>query len=68
MMNFLFQFPSNGKVYSESTKVLLADLKERSFQFPSNGKVYSEYIYYVDFCKAVGIEFQFPSNGKVYSE
>ena len=38
-----FQFPSNGKVYSElikSSKPIL--LFGFMFQFPSNGKVYSE--------------------------
>ena len=36
-----FQFPSNGKVYSE-WKTLTKISKEEMFQFPSNGKVYSE--------------------------
>ncbi len=38
-----FQFPSNGKVYSE--EALDHNLYVRiKFQFPSNGKVYSELI------------------------
>ena len=39
----MFQFPSNGKVYSEAAvkKARETPLMEQ-FQFPSNGKVYSE--------------------------
>ena len=40
----MFQFPSNGKVYSEQEQLWeSADLIDE-FQFPSNGKVYSELI------------------------
>ena len=60
-----FQFPSNGKVYSET------ELKEKRneilFQFPSNGKVYSE-LETADIHNEYLLAFQFPSNGKVYSE
>ena len=38
-----FQFPSNGKVYSEPIRQILLLLAYR-FQFPSNGKVYSEHL------------------------
>ena len=37
-----FQFPSNGKVYSESTQKISKKEGHHVFQFPSNGKVYSE--------------------------
>ena len=36
-----FQFPSNGKVYSEAEKIA-KEIGNIEFQFPSNGKVYSE--------------------------
>ena len=37
----MFQFPSNGKVYSEFPSHIVSEPIEK-FQFPSNGKVYSE--------------------------
>ena len=38
-----FQFPSNGKVYSEESMADVEHLRDNmEFQFPSNGKVYSE--------------------------
>ena len=37
-----FQFPSNGKVLSDSRHVSDALLEYREFQFPSNGKVLSD--------------------------
>ena len=37
-----FQFPSNGKVYSETVDVHDIRITDTRFQFPSNGKVYSE--------------------------
>ena len=43
-----FQFPSNGKVYSETRfrhrLYLTVDDSLHQFQFPSNGKVYSEFV------------------------
>ena len=39
----MFQFPSNGKVYSETATDTLVNVSVKSFQFPSNGKVYSEF-------------------------
>ena len=43
MMSLVFQFPSNGKVYSEgAAAVPAAKSSNGKFQFPSNGKVYSE--------------------------
>ena len=39
----LFQFPSNGKVYSEES-LQANHLWAVEFQFPSNGKVYSEVV------------------------
>ena len=64
----MFQFPSNGKVYSKLRRSLsISSDRGKEFQFPSNGKVYSK-----------GEKdrpawmwqrlFQFPSNGKVYSK
>ena len=38
----MFQFPSNGKVYSEKAMQKSGIPFEAVFQFPSNGKVYSE--------------------------
>ena len=37
-----FQFPSNGKVYSERIETYNNETNVSTFQFPSNGKVYSE--------------------------
>ena len=45
MRMFLFQFPSNGKVYSEVNVQISMCANCLMFQFPSNGKVYSEIAY-----------------------
>ena len=37
-----FQFPSNGKVYSEDAATEVHSGQTAEFQFPSNGKVDSE--------------------------
>ena len=64
----LFQFPSNGKVYSElESDEFHAYIDGLEFQFPSNGKVYSEKEKGIRLTREQG-KFQFPSNGKVYSE
>ena len=60
-----FQFPSNGKVYSETWLRHKSGFGEK-FQFPSNGKVYSELTNPP--MAPLKDQFQFPSNGKVYSE
>ena len=63
----MFQFPSNGKVYSEKIYLMLVQYwTELKFQFPSNGKVYSELEEAQESLDE--LLFQFPSNGKVYSE
>ena len=62
----MFQFPSNGKVYSEAGVIRQYE-DAKSFQFPSNGKVYSEKEMKMT-KRDVIAGFQFPSNGKVYSE
>ena len=62
-----FQFPSNGKVYSEFPGPLGNEIIQFMFQFPSNGKVYSEFCCRGS-CWLCPLAFQFPSNGKVYSE
>ena len=49
----MFQFPSNGKVYSEETYLTYNAAVGKMFQFPSNGKVYSEETY-LTFNAAVG--------------
>ena len=62
----VFQFPSNGKVYSESTSTMYFNFNWRSFNSLQTGKCiqrrwsgnYNPY----------PSKFQFPSNGKVYSE
>ena len=61
-----FQFPSNGKVYSESEFTMSLSFSATWFQFPSNGKVYSEIS--SNGTGTANKVFQFPSNGKVYSE
>ena len=61
----MFQFPSNGKVYSKEKFDFLTP-EELEFQFPSNGKVYSKVLKMRQALLAAW--FQFPSNGKVYSK
>ena len=39
-MAWLFQFPSNGKVYPKATLEEIHCFYLNGFQFPSNGKVY----------------------------
>ena len=64
----MFQFPSNGKVYSKDKEVPKdKDEKPPTFQFPSNGKVYSKIFFSLDLI-VLRVMFQFPSNGKVYSK
>ena len=61
-----FQFPSNGKVLSDTSRCLKKFEQKTSFQFPSNGKVLSDIDSgenYINLKK-----FQFPSNGKVLSD
>ena len=66
---YAFQFPSNGKVYSKSTKVDRFCLTHRKgFQFPSNGKVHSKLHDCGSPLSGIRNGFQFPSNGKVYSK
>ena len=68
-MTYLFQFPSNGKVYSKWNNSPPGTRTAYPFQFPSNGKVYSKHFQKIEKSeKILVVEFQFPSNGKVYSK
>ena len=56
-----FQFPSNGKVYSElSTKQSMYNNYYSVFQFPSNGKVYSEFSHRNPFSKTHWVHVSIP--------
>ena len=62
-----FQFPSNGKVYSEPAEAAteVAQTTTVSIPFKRESVFRVSAMFNVDVDK---LEFQFPSNGKVYSE
>ena len=60
----LFQFPSNGKVYSEARFCPIWTSITSTFQFPSNGKVYSEYIDVHQYSKCAESRFNSLQTGK----
>ena len=61
---FMFQFPSNGKVFPNNFKNHDSYSNCNRFQFPSNGKVFPNKRTTKE--GIVMVQFQFPSNGKVF--